>query len=108
MKQVKLIIITFVVTVLLGGCVQAPVIPPTGLIYSDFDAPISTISASNDLGSKRGVSTVKSVLGLFSWGDGSVKAAANNGGITQLRHLDYKFFNLLFIYQRYDTVAYGD
>jgi hypothetical protein len=48
------------------------------------------------------------VAGSLLDGDGGVKAAAANGGITQVKRVDYEYYNLIGIYQRYKTVAYGD
>jgi hypothetical protein len=90
------------------GCIGAPVVPPTGLIYTDMDAPLSLGGGGRDVGSKRGESSVTAILGLFSTGDGSVKKAAANGRITQIKHVDYNFRNIIGIYQEYTTVVYGD
>jgi hypothetical protein len=89
----------------LGGCVAAPVVPPLGIIYTNVQAPLAP---KGDVGSKRGTAHVKSYLGLFSIGDGSVRAAAANGNITEVKLVDYEFKNVLGVYQRYTTVAYGD
>lgn len=102
------------------------VIPPTGLIYTDIHAPIAPLDTTPaiDLGSvKKGTATTHSIglppflgllvgapipaLGLFSWGNGSERAAAVNGGITQVTHTDYKYRIILFIYQSYTTEVYG-
>ena len=89
------------------GCITAPVVPPLGLIYSGVDAPLSI--QGGQTGSKRGVAQVTSILGLVAWGDGSIRAAARQGNITEVKLVDYEFKNVLFgIYQRYTTVAYGD
>jgi len=87
------------------GCVAAPVVPPLGVIYSNIDAPL-TIGPSDTAG-RRGEASVKSWFGLFSTGDASVKAAADNGGITDVKRVDYQFKNVLFLYQRYTTVVHG-
>lgn len=87
------------------GCVAAPVVPPIGVIYSNFQAPLAP---KGEAGSKRGTATVTAILGLVSWGDGSVRQAAANGGITEVKLVDYEFKNVVGVYQRYTTVAYGD
>ena len=88
------------------GCVGAPVVPPLGLIYTEIDAPL--FIGPGGTGAKRGESSVVSILGLVSTGDGSVKAAAAAGGITNVERTDYEFMNFLGIYQRYTTVVYGN
>jgi len=87
------------------GCIAAPVVPPLGMIYTKIDAPLAP---RGDVGSKRGSADVTSFFGLVSIGDGSVKAAAANGGIREVKLVDYEYTNYLLIFQRYTTIAYGD
>ena len=47
------------------------------------------------------------ILGLVAWGDASAEAAAKDGGITIIEHVDYEYMNILFIYQRFTTIAHG-
>ena len=77
--KIRLVLASLVAaTLVLGGCIAAPVIPPVGMIYSDFDAPLG--GGPRDSGSKTGRSSVTAILMLFSTGDGSVAAAARAGG----------------------------
>lgn len=87
------------------GCIAAPVVPPIGLVYTELDAPLAP---RGEVGSRRGTSTVTSILFLVSTGDGSVRAAAQNGGIREVKLVDYEYTNVLGVYQRYTTVVYGD
>ena len=87
------------------GCIGAPVVPPLGLVYTQIGAPLSL---KGQPGGKRGESEVVAILGLVSTGDASVRAAAKNGGITNVTHVDYEFQNVLGVYQRYTTVVYGN
>jgi hypothetical protein len=96
-----------VVVGLLSGCYISPVVPPTGALYTNYSAPQS-VGARGSLGQKTGKAQAKSILGMVSWGDASVSAAAREGGINKINHADYDFFNLLGIYQSYATVVYGD
>lgn len=91
-----------------AGCYSTPVMPPTGVIFSNIHAPESLSIAGQDLGTRRGASSCKALLGIAAWGDCSAKAAADAGGITQIKQLDYEFFNFLIIWQSLTTVAYGD
>ena len=92
----------------LSGCIQAPLVPPTGSVYSGFIVPLDLDFENTDLGSKTGKSESTSILGLVAWGDASSAAAARNGGISNLKHADYEYFHVLGVYQRYRTVVYGD
>ena len=87
------------------GCIAAPVVPPLGMIYTDVHAPLAP---RGDVGTRRGSSQVTSILGLISIGDASVKAAAANGNIREVKLVDYEYKNVLGVFQRYTTVVYGD
>lgn len=78
-------------------------------VYGDFGHPLDTDLDSTLLGSKSGESSMQSVLWLVSWGDAGVRAAAEDGGITTLRHMDQRTFYLLWgLYYRNTTIVYGD
>ena len=89
----------------LSGCVAAPVVPPLGIVYTDIRAPLTL---GGNVGSKRGTATVTAICGVVSWGDGGIRKAAANGNIQEVKLVDYEFKNVLGVYQRYTTVAYGD
>lgn len=94
-------------TFLLCGCLLSPVIPPLGAVYSDVGAPQS-LGPRPDLGSKTGEASSTAYLGMVSLGDCGVTAAAANGGISKVTHTDYKFVNILGLYQKYTTIVHGD
>ena len=91
------------------GCAMtsAPVIPPAALVQT-YKAPLDIDNDQTQLGSKSGKSETFNVLGVVSWGDGSTRAAAQNGGISTIRSADYEFFSVLGIYSRYTTIVHGD
>ena len=97
-------------TLLLTGCIGfgAPVHPPTGLLYTSIRAPIDIDSDETQLGTKQGRSTSSTILGLVAWGDASTRAAAEAGGVTTIRHVDYEYFDILSVYGTFTTVVYGD
>lgn len=90
------------------GCAIAPVMPPMGFIYTNTEAPLDYNVNQTEFGSKKGVASTHCILGMIAWGDGSMKAAADDGMIKTVRHADYDALNVLFIYSRYTTIAYGD
>lgn len=92
--------------VLFAGCISAPFTPPMGL-YSEVSAPLSTEGAI-DIGSKTGEATAKTILGLVATGDCSIAAAAKNGGLSTVKHVDYRYKNILGIVQETTVVVYGD
>ena len=97
--------------VIFTGCgvgYWAPVIPPQGGLISITSAPLDTDAENTNLGSKTGESSSHNILGLVAFGDCSVYSAARDGGLNTVNHIDYKYLNILCIYQCFTTVAYGE
>ena len=101
----------------LAGCLgpKAPVVPPIGLIYADYKAPVMTQYNGDGLGTKHGSATITNVTAwpihsaLSVTVDGAaVKQAAKDGQITKLKGADYEFMHILGIYSRLTVHAYGD
>ncbi len=85
------------------------VICSTGCLYSNVKAPLDTNVTDTQLGSKVGVSSSQSWFWLFAWGDASTAAAAKEGGIEVIKHLDIQYQSMVFgLYIKTTTIAYGD
>ena len=98
MKLVTLLAAVVVAAVMLTGCV-----------YTHVTMPLSIELNKTDLGHKQGEAAMYSVLWLVAWGDAGAAAAAKNGGITVLMHMDREFKSVMFgLYTRTTTVVYGD
>ena len=81
----------------------------TGCIYSNIKTPLDRDLDRTEMGTKVGEASMYSVLWLVSWGDSSTAAAATDGGITTVNHLDMQVFSVLFgLYSRTTTIAYGN
>ncbi len=93
---------------LVAGCLTAPFTPPMGFVYSNVDAPLSIDHNRSAITSKRGEASSVCVLGLVSVGDVSTQAAAQNGGLKTIQYLDYKYFNILGIYQKTTVIVHGE
>lgn len=94
----KALVVVLALAVSLAGC-----------IYTHVSMPLSTELDKTELGTKQGEASMYSVLWLVAWGDAGSAAAAKNGGITVLRHMDREFEAVLFgVYTRLTTVVYGD
>lgn len=93
---------------MLTGCYSAPVIPPVGYIYSDVQAPLDVDYNQTKVARKEGRAESTSILGLVAQGDASANTAAQNGGIRTIHGADYTFYNVLGVYQRFETVVYGE
>ena len=106
----KFVLFSFLLSmVLLVGCVQAPVVPPLAILYTNIQAPLDADFENTEMGSKEGEATCTSIMSLISFGDCSTRKAAENGFITTIKHADYKFKNYIFGFLQMLTVrVYGD
>lgn len=57
---------------------------------------------------KTGAATATSILGIVATGDASIEAAAKNGGITRIHHVDHHSKNILGFYSEFTTIVYGE
>ena len=81
----------------------------SGCAYLNVKLPYDTDLDKTVLGEKVGVASCHSILWLIAWGDAGTAAAARNGGITVLNHMDMKVVNILFgIYTKETTIVYGE
>jgi hypothetical protein len=92
----------------LTGCITAPFVPPTGVAFSQFAAPLDVDFQNTDMaGMKQGKAEAISILGLVAVGDASSKTAAEKGQISKIVHADYEYFNVLGVYQKTTVIVYG-
>lgn len=81
----------------------------SGCAYTNIRGPYDVNIDNTDLGTKVGRSSNYSVLWLVAWGNGGYKEAADNGGITVMKHADYQFTQVLFgLYAKETTIVYGN
>jgi hypothetical protein len=104
MKKISMLMAVLAVVVL-SGCATAI---PSGRIYSEMTLPM--LATGNTKGTKVGVSTCTSILGVVATGDASVQAAMDNGKIKKVSHIDWKVMSEipLGIKTVYTTTVYGD
>ena len=90
--------------VLFAGCAigNGPVFAPVTI---NMKGPVSAGPAAT--GSKVGRSEAWGIL-VFATGDASISAAATNGGINRIHHVDHETMNILGIYAKYVTIVYGE
>jgi hypothetical protein len=85
------------------------IIALTGCLYADIKTPLDIDADKTAIGSKVGKSTIESVLWLVAWGDASTDAAAKNGNISVIYHMDRESFSILFgLYSKSTTIVYGE
>jgi hypothetical protein len=81
----------------------------SGCLYTNVKYPLDEDLMNTELGSKVGRASNHIVLWLFAWGDAGTEAAAKDGKIKVVKHLDAERYVLLFgLYSKVTTVAYGD
>ena len=97
-KLLKSVTLALAAEVLLVGC-----------LYMNVKVPYDTDLNKTALGQKVGKAHSQSVLWLVAWGDAGTAAAAKDGNITTVNHMDQEVFSILFgLYTKTTTVAYGD
>lgn len=97
MKTIALIGISLLSIFLISGC-----------LYMKVKAPYDTDLNQTTLGDKVGKAHNQSILWLIAWGDAGTAAAAKNGGITTVNHMDIEVFVILFgLYSKTTTIVYG-
>ena len=99
------------------GCshVRSPVVPYRGIGIDEFTwsgftnvtAPVDTTFRETAIGPRTGRATVHNVLGLISFGEAGLDAAARNGRLTQIDHIDCRIFTILGLYSFYETIVSG-
>ena len=90
---------------LLSGCAAVGHGPVTAPITINMKGPVSAGPAAT--GPKVGRSEAWGIL-LYATGDASISAAAANGGITRIHHVDHETLNILGVYAKYTTIVYGE
>jgi hypothetical protein len=98
MKKTALLMVILAFTIVINGC-----------LYANVKTPLDLDADKTDIGNKVGTSTIQSVLWLVAWGDGSTEAAAKNGNISVIHHMDQEVFSILFgLYSKSTTIVYGE
>lgn len=107
MRNLALFCVILAAVAFVGGCYTTPIMPPHGMIYSDFSAPLDPFLSKTTLGTRYGTAESTAILGLVATGDCSVERAALNGGVRVIDHADYHYFNVIGVYQRFIVRVYG-
>ena len=109
LRNTLLLLVCSVSAVFSTGCLVAPVMPPPGLIYTDYKAPLDhNVDATRLGGMREGRAQSISYVGLVAQGDASISAAARSANITTVHAVDYEYKNIVGIIQTYTTVVIGE
>jgi len=80
-----------------------------GCVYTNIRGPYDINIDNTEFGTKVGRASNYSLLWLVTWGDAGYKAAADNGGITVMKHSDFQFEQILLgLYAKQTTIVYGN
>ncbi|MBN1493489.1 MAG: TRL-like family protein [Candidatus Omnitrophica bacterium] len=105
MRNGAIVLSLVLIATLATGCAMS-VNPLVGVLYSD-DVVGGLTATPNAQGPKVGEAMQKMILGV-SYGDGSIEAAAANGGITKIKTVDLKVKNVLGVYMETTTIVTGE
>lgn len=103
--RIAKLLIPIIGVMFLFGCTYAngPIQAP---ITTDLKGPVAGMD--NDVSSSKvGKSKAQGIL-LIGQGDASIKAAAANGNISEIHHVDSKSMSILGVYSEYTTIVYGE
>lgn len=87
----------------LSGCASVGMV---GAIYTGYTAPVAV--TSNEVGTKVGVGSTTSVLGIIAIGEGGINTAAKNAGITRISHVDVKTTSILGLFTTQEYFVFGN
>lgn len=104
--RITKILLVLAASILITSCAAGRSPVSAGFFFSNVGGPEGV--SSNTLGSKHGSACALNVLGLFAAGDASINAAAKNGGITKVSHVDYSTSSILMLYANSCTEVYGE
>ena len=117
MYQMRFIMIAVCLLTVVGcaNSLKAPVRPPMGFIYTDYDAPLTTDFKGTGRGSKTGQSQaiyIRVPLIIinpdFAFGDADIQHAAQNAGIHTIYYADYHYTTVIGLFSRLTVTVHGD
>ena len=97
--------------------VKAPVVPPPGLIFTQYKAPLDFGHSKDGEGTP--VTGLKSGTSeahyfqlwyralSFGWGDVSIEESSKRGGIKEVEYADYQVLSILGLYVNTKITAHG-
>lgn len=103
MKKVILGVMFIAATIGFTSCGSVGMV---GSVYTGYTAPVT--ATSNAIGSKVGTAKCVSALGLLAIGDGGINAAAKDGGIKKISHVDVKVISVLGLFTIEKFFVYGE
>ena len=102
MKKVKVLLAAAIVALTMTSCGGGV----SGAIYTDIVTPVA--ATSNAVGTKVGSSQCVGYVGIVALGDGGIDAAAKNGNISRISHVDVQTKSYVGCYTVNTYVVYGE
>ena len=106
MKRLLTLVTALVMAAMLGGCAMT-IGPVTGVAYTNAKYPWMATGSPKEP-TRVGRATVRSFFGFIATGDASIQTAAQNGGITEIHHVDYEAQNIFGVLADFTVVVYGN
>jgi len=106
MARILLCVALVITTIGLAGCVTTTNGPVSAAITVDTKGPIA-VGDTNASATKVGRAEAQGII-IVATGDASISAAAREGEITRIHHVDVETMNILGIYARSKTIVYGE
>jgi len=105
MKRISLFVALLAISALVG-CAS---VVPRGGISSNMVLPVQVVD-TKVVSSKVGKASCVSWFGMVASGDASIEAAAKDGGITKISHVDWKVVSDIPVGIKtiYTTTVYGE
>ncbi len=97
---------TLAALVLFSGCAIVTSAPINGALTLNARGPVTGVD-NNVRQAKMCTAMSESILGI-AYGDSSITAAMEMGGITKVHHVDCEALNVFGIYARFKTIVYGE
>lgn len=105
MSILKTIFVAVTITTL-SGCAHIASPVGNGLIFTSVQGPVA--ATTSNAASKSGSACASNLLGLFAFGDASIKTAKADGNITTVSSVDHRTTTFLGIFGSFCTVVTGD
>ncbi len=78
-------------------------------MFASCSSTTPITATSNPVGNKCGEASTTRILGIFGGSTNmGINAAAKNGGITKISHVDQSSYSVLGIYSKYTVRVYGE
>ena len=101
-----------------GPSLNASVIPPRGLLYTNFKAPLTINFKDTNMGEKQGVkkTTLINIPTFylpvqvpldFDFGKVGLKETAEKADMKSIDYIDYEYTNILGVYKSLEVIPHG-